>query len=109
MRAIASTGTLVRPSVKLLEQQTHQSANALQRHISSRASVTSISSRFSSRAEVFATKEGEKEGFIGKIHDEELVEQQLEASHQRMIEQLYRGTREAANPFNTQLERSLSI
>ena len=61
------------------------------------------------RTEVFATKEGEKEGFIGKIHDEELVEQQLEASYQRMVEQLHRGTRDAAHPVNTQLERMLNI
>ena len=35
MRAIASTGTLVRPSVKLLEEHQQQSARTVQRHISS--------------------------------------------------------------------------
>ena len=109
MRALSSTGSLVRPSVKLMEEQQQQSSQTLKRHISSRASVSSSQTPLQARAERFAMKEGEKESFIGKIHDEELVEQQLNAAHKRLQDRLRSTMLEAATPFNTQLERALTM
>ena len=71
--------------------------------------MASSTTPLQARAEKFATKEGEKEGFIGKIHDEELVEQQLDAAYKRVKDNLHSTMLEAATPFNTQLERTLMI
>jgi hypothetical protein len=91
-RALSSTGTLVRPSIKAIEE--HQVA-MLKRQESRRASTgrrasmdmnSSSTSLFGSKkplpsaAELLLLKNGEAEGFVGKIHDEELVQQQA-SSH----------------------------
>ena len=59
-------------------------------------------------AQLVTFKQGEKEGFVGKIHDEELVEQQLETAWRKMSERLKTAEGEAANPFNKELERLLA-
>jgi hypothetical protein len=111
LRALASTGQLIRPSVKAqddIDAMLKVRRESAVRRVTETVTVAKTKP-LQSREEVFAMKSGEAEGFIGKIHDEELVEQQLNAATKAMNEKVQAVLREVASPFNTHLERALAI
>ena len=109
MRALASTGSLIRPSIKANEEYaTRRESRRMSLDASSVASSKKANALPTS-AEVLAFKNGEAEGFIGKIHDEELVEQQLDGALKKMKDKLAKTTLEMGSPFNMRLERQLHV
>ena len=93
MRALASSGQLVRPSIKAFEEfekerndfyaarreENRKKADKVEMARSAKEERRARSAPVSSVVEDITFKNGEAEGFIGKIHDEELVEQQVSA------------------------------
>ena len=87
MRALSSTGSLIRPSVVAAEQLSKQREShkeLQQRQASSASSSTTATFKPKlvrlSHDELATLKTGEADEYISKIHDEELVAQQVVAS-----------------------------
>ena len=93
MRALASSGQLVRPSIKAFEafekersdfytkkrEESRKNADKAEAAKAAKEERRQKSLRVENILEDINFKNGEAEGFIGKIHDEELVEQQVHA------------------------------
>lgn len=110
MRALASTGSLVRPSVTAAEEHSKKrdAQRMLERQASSASSFFKPKLVRPSHPELIGLKSGEAEQFIGKIHDEELVQQQLQQAAHRIKDKIGASERALADPLVKDIDRVLA-
>jgi len=109
MRALSAAGSLTRPSVNLVKEQQKKRAGQVQVQRGASA-VTNFKPKihYESFEETQSLKMGEADEFTSKIHDEELVQQQLNVAIAKKHEQITEQMAEQANPLTKEMERVLS-
>jgi hypothetical protein len=110
MRALSAAGSLSRPSVSALKevQKKTEVAKEIRRQSSSASGVFKPKLHFETHEEIVAIKSGDADECTSKIHDEELVEQQLDAAIAKKKEQIKQAINEQANPMLRELDRILT-